>query len=216
MAILSFDPYDALGVPINADAASIKKAYRARAKYYHPDLNPNDPYAAEQMRKINVAYGVLSNPLKRAEYNRKQKAERTRPSPPEPPFDFSQYRSYYRPPSPPQSSYKQPRDNPFSSGHRHERDYSPIFFLLMIALALGLVYRSGIKSYFAEKKYDRIIVTITNEWKAYRNAPTPAAASGRWTNPAEEFGPATAKYRGHKKHREKEAKQPSGPQVASP
>ena len=56
------DPYTVLGVDRNASEAEIKKAYRALAKKYHPDNNPNDPVAAEKMKEINAAYDQIQNP----------------------------------------------------------------------------------------------------------------------------------------------------------
>ena len=58
------DPYKVLGVDRNASADEIKKAYRKKAKQYHPDLHPDDPKAAEKMNEINEAYDMLSNPEK--------------------------------------------------------------------------------------------------------------------------------------------------------
>ena len=40
----------------------IKRAYRALAKKYHPDMNPGDPYAAKMMKDINAAYDQIKNP----------------------------------------------------------------------------------------------------------------------------------------------------------
>lgn len=56
------DPYDVLGVSRNASEDEIKKAYRALAKKYHPDANPNNPEAAEKMKEINAAYDQIQNP----------------------------------------------------------------------------------------------------------------------------------------------------------
>lgn len=69
-----FDPrlYEVLG-RLNHDASpeEIKKAYRTYAKLYHPDKNKDNPqYAEEMMIKLNAAYEVLSNPIKREEYNK--------------------------------------------------------------------------------------------------------------------------------------------------
>jgi hypothetical protein len=59
------DPYRILQVAPNADLEAIHAAYRRLARRYHPDLNSR-PEAAEQMRAINAAYGLLSDPARRA------------------------------------------------------------------------------------------------------------------------------------------------------
>ena len=45
------NPYSVLDIPENTSKEEIKKAYRAKAKQYHPDLHPNDPIAAEKMNE---------------------------------------------------------------------------------------------------------------------------------------------------------------------
>lgn len=62
------DYYDVLGVPRDADEAALKKAYRQLALKYHPDRNP-EPAAAERFKEATEAYGVLSDPEKRARYD---------------------------------------------------------------------------------------------------------------------------------------------------
>lgn len=64
------DYYDILGVSRNADEQEIKKAYRKLAIKYHPDKNPGDKVAEEKFKEAAEAYEVLSNPEKRARYDR--------------------------------------------------------------------------------------------------------------------------------------------------
>lgn len=61
--------YEILEIGRNADAASVKKAYRSLAMKLHPDRNQDDPQAAERMKEINEAYAVLSDPEKRRLYD---------------------------------------------------------------------------------------------------------------------------------------------------
>ncbi len=61
--------YHFLGVEVDADAATIKAAYRKLAKEYHPDLNQHDPHAEAFFKRVNRAYDVLSDPIKRREYD---------------------------------------------------------------------------------------------------------------------------------------------------
>lgn len=60
------DPYQVLGISQNATPEEIKKAYRRKAKEFHPDLHPNDPAAAQKMNEVNEAYDMLTNPEKYA------------------------------------------------------------------------------------------------------------------------------------------------------
>ena len=61
--------YDILGVNKNASDDEIKKAYRSLAKKYHPDLNPGNAEAAEKLKEVNQAYGVLSDKTKKQNYD---------------------------------------------------------------------------------------------------------------------------------------------------
>mgnify|MGYP000750596649 CR=1 FL=1 len=64
------DYYEVLGVSRDADEGELKRAYRALALRYHPDHNQNDKAAEEKFKEVSAAYAVLSDPEKRARYNR--------------------------------------------------------------------------------------------------------------------------------------------------
>ncbi len=64
------DYYEVLGVPKNAEADAIKKAYRKVALKYHPDRNPNNKEAEDKFKEAAEAYEVLSDPDKKARYDR--------------------------------------------------------------------------------------------------------------------------------------------------
>ncbi len=64
------DLYDVLGVSSKASAEDIKKAYRRLARERHPDQDLNNPYAEEEFKRLGEAYGILSDPVRRAQYDR--------------------------------------------------------------------------------------------------------------------------------------------------
>lgn len=64
------DYYELLGVSRDADARTLKKAYRKQAMQYHPDRNPGDAEAEERFKAISEAYEVLSDDQKRQIYDR--------------------------------------------------------------------------------------------------------------------------------------------------
>lgn len=66
---LEKDFYATLGVPKDADAATVKKAYRKLARQLHPDHNPGDAKAEARFKDIGEAYSVLSDPEQRQQYD---------------------------------------------------------------------------------------------------------------------------------------------------
>jgi DnaJ-class molecular chaperone len=64
------DPYEALGVERSASPDDIRKSYRKLAKKLHPDLNPGNKTAEEQFKDVSSAYDILSDPDKRARFDR--------------------------------------------------------------------------------------------------------------------------------------------------
>ena len=54
------DPYEVLGIQRGATDDEIKKAYRAKCKRWHPDLNPNDPTAEEHFKEVQAAYDAIT------------------------------------------------------------------------------------------------------------------------------------------------------------
>ena len=57
-----------LGLEPGADSQALKRAFRQQARRWHPDLNGNDPHAEEQFKAVNEAYAVLSDPLRRQQW----------------------------------------------------------------------------------------------------------------------------------------------------
>lgn len=64
------DPYVVLGVPHDASDDAIKKAYRRLAKKLHPDIHPGNRATEQQFKEVTAAYDLLSDPAKRARFDR--------------------------------------------------------------------------------------------------------------------------------------------------
>lgn len=67
---MSWDPYAVLGLSRGADISEVKKAYRKLAKENHPDVRPNDPAAEETFKRATAAFNLLTDPEKKARYDR--------------------------------------------------------------------------------------------------------------------------------------------------
>ena len=68
--VTKVDYYDVLSVSRDASDSELKTAYRKLAMQYHPDRNPGDHTAEEKFKECSEAYSVLSDPEKRAAYDR--------------------------------------------------------------------------------------------------------------------------------------------------
>ncbi|HZO14126.1 MAG TPA: molecular chaperone DnaJ [Polyangiaceae bacterium] len=64
------DPYQVLGVDRHSTADQIRSAFKKLAAKHHPDKNPDDPDATQRFKEINAAYQILSDPKKRAMFDR--------------------------------------------------------------------------------------------------------------------------------------------------
>ncbi|MDB9834967.1 DnaJ domain-containing protein [Candidatus Poseidoniaceae archaeon] len=67
------DPYSLLGVSKNAGDAEIKRAFRKKARQYHPDRNPDDPQAEAKFKEVQEAYDTIGTAKERNEYEQQQR-----------------------------------------------------------------------------------------------------------------------------------------------
>ena len=63
------DYYEVLGVNRKASDSDLKKAFRSKAREFHPDKNPDDPEAEARFKEVQEAYAILSNPDERRKYD---------------------------------------------------------------------------------------------------------------------------------------------------
>jgi len=64
------DLYRVLGIAPDASPEEIKKSYRRKAREMHPDLDPDNPWAEDAFKELSAAYQILSDPVRRAQYDR--------------------------------------------------------------------------------------------------------------------------------------------------
>ena len=96
---MATDPYEVLGVPKTATDKQIRSAFVKLAKTSHPDLNPGDKAAEERFKAINAANDLLSDPEKRARYDRGEIDASGQEKAPEPPPGWGRYRQHAEGPS---------------------------------------------------------------------------------------------------------------------
>jgi curved DNA-binding protein CbpA len=78
------DPYQVLGLGQGATSADVTRAWRRLARIVHPDSRPGDPAAAEQFRAVSDAYGLLSDPARRAAWDHQHQVARRHGPPGQP------------------------------------------------------------------------------------------------------------------------------------
>ncbi len=126
------DYYHLLGVSNTADQAQIRSAYKRLAMQYHPDRNMGDPAAEEMFKKINEAYHVLSDPLKKARYDSRF-YQSTHYVPPQP--QHRDYRYTRRAPPQPERSYYKIDKNYFKI-----QGLAILSFFFLAAVCYGIAY----------------------------------------------------------------------------
>ena len=84
---MTLDPYKILKISRDAPDEVIRAAYKVLASKYHPDKNPGDEASARMMQHVNDAYALLSNPIRRGEYDRKSTEDTEPPASEQPHTD---------------------------------------------------------------------------------------------------------------------------------
>jgi curved DNA-binding protein CbpA len=126
------DYYQILGVSHTADQPQIRAAYKRLAMQYHPDRNMGDRGAEEMFKKINEAYHVLSDPLKKARYDSRL-YQSTEYVPPQP--QHRDYRYTRRAPPQPERSYYKVDKSYFKI-----QGLAILSFFLLASVCYGIAY----------------------------------------------------------------------------
>jgi curved DNA-binding protein CbpA len=123
------DLYKLLGLPREASQDDIGQAHRKLVRKYHPDANPEDPWAEERFKEIQRAYEILSDPEKRREYDEGLHASSR--------GDFARPRS--------RAGGRTGEGTTYAPGERVSRDRGPLFWLgyllgiALVALVIALL-----------------------------------------------------------------------------
>lgn len=173
--------YENLKVSEKAPLEVIKASYRALSMRWHPDKNPDDPHAVHMMRTLNEAYEVLSDPLKRQEYD-------TRLAPPRPAASPTSNTRQTAPAWKPRKK----RTFSFAMVVRHIQRWNPRWILAgtaVIFAALGAVLLGPVVSRYLAGRAQAIASAPVLESKVAENTapsetlPPPPAFDLRFTNP---------------------------------
>jgi hypothetical protein len=127
------DYYQILGVSQSADQAQIRAAYKRLAMQYHPDRNMGDRGAEEMFKKINEAYHILSDPLKKARYDSRFYQATNEYAPPQP--RHRDYRYTRRAPPAPERAYYKIDKNYFKI-----QGLAILSFFVLASICYGIAY----------------------------------------------------------------------------
>ncbi|ELR73798.1 Chaperone protein DnaJ [Fulvivirga imtechensis AK7] len=124
--------YHILGLDNFASKEEIKKAYRTLAKQYHPDKKPGNPDLEEQFKRINKAYQVLSDPVKKQQFDYQLLSPQISTAP-----RYTARKSYY--------STERRRYTP--TAWMYGKIFIILFIMAVILIPLTLLYQSSVRAY---------------------------------------------------------------------
>ena len=179
------DYYKVLGVNKNATEKEIKSAYRKQARKLHPDLNPNDKEAKTRFQQINEANEVLSDPKKRAKYDKYGKDWQHGE-------EFEKAKQYQQ-----QSYGGGGRGQTFSSGDFGGGDFSDFFASMFGGASGGTSGRSRQVKFRGEDYNAELQLKLTDVFTTHKQTLTVNGKKIRITIPAGIENGQTIKIPGH-------------------